>query len=174
MPIACVDVGYTETESGETSACAACVVIDDWADAVPAAEHVVEIESVRGYEPGQFYLRELPCIQAVLAKLNSPPEAIVVDSYVWLDEHHTPGLGAHLYDAFYREIPVIGVAKNPFRQTTHATKLYRGGSIRPLFVTAVGISTVEAADKIAAMHGQHRIPSILKRADRLSRRDNRV
>lgn len=66
-------------------------------------------------------------------------------------------------------IAVIGVAKNSFKQTAHATKLYRGGSTRPLFVTAVGIPTAEAADKIAAMHGPHRIPLILRRTDQLSR-----
>lgn len=169
MTIACIDVGYIETEFGETSARAACVVIDDWADAVPTAEHVIEIESVRDYEPGQFYLRELPCIQAVVAKLNDQPEVIIVDGYVWLDGVSTPGLGAHLYKALRQETPVIGVAKNPFKQTGHATKLYRGGSSRPLFITAVGIPTAEAAAKIAAMHGPHRIPSILKRVDQLSR-----
>src|SRR6056297_3001498 len=113
MTIACIDVGYIETESGETSARAACVVINDWADAVPTAEHMIEIESVRDYEPGQFYLRELPCIHAALAKLNDQPELIVVDGYVWLDERNTPGLGAHLYETLRPKIPVIGVAKNP-------------------------------------------------------------
>ena len=168
MTIACIDVGYIEIGSDETSARAACVVIDDWADAVPTAEDVVEIENVRDYEPGQFYLRELPCIQAVLAMLDDQPELIVVDGYDWLDEQNTPGLGANLYEALGQEIPVIGVAKNPFKQAARATKLYRGGSTRPLFVTAVGIPTAEAADNIAAMHGLHRIPSILKRADQLS------
>lgn len=58
MTIAFIDVGYTETEADGTSACAACVVIDDWADEVPAAEHLVEIKNVRDYEPGQFYARQ--------------------------------------------------------------------------------------------------------------------
>lgn len=169
MTIACIDVDYIETESGGTSARAACVIIDDWADAVPTVAHLIEIESVRDYEPGQFYLRELPCIQAALAKLDDQPKVIVVDAYVWLDEQNAPGLGAHLYEALGQEIPVIGVAKNPFKQAAHATKLYRGGSTRPLFITAVGIPTAEAADNIAAMHGPHRIPSILSRTDQLSR-----
>ena len=169
MTIACIDVGYIETESGETSARAACVVMDHWADAVPTAEHVVAIENVRDYEPGQFYLRELPCIEAVLDKLDDQPELIVVDGYVWLDKQNTPGLSAHLYEAFRQKIPVIGVAKNPFKQSDHATKLYRGGGTRPLFVTAVGIPTPDAADRVAAMHGPHRIPSTLKRVDQLSR-----
>ena len=141
---------------------------------MPTSEHVVEIEGVRDYEPGQFYVRELPCIQAVLAELDGQPGLVVIDGYAWLDEHDTPGLGAHLHDALHRQIPVIGVAKNPFRQTAHAATLYRGGSKRPLFVTAAGVPTAEAADKIGAMHGRYRIPSMLRRADQLSRRDGRV
>lgn len=167
--IACIDVGYTEAESQPTTAVAACVVINDWADAVAASEHVVRIHDVRDYQPGQFYLRELPCIESVLAQLPNPPSQIIVDGYVWLDGQKQPGLGAHLYDALNRATPVIGVAKNPFRQSPHATVLYRGGSSRPLYITAVGIAAIEAANHIAAMHGSHRFPSVLKRVDSLSR-----
>jgi deoxyribonuclease V len=167
--IACIDVGYTETESQPTTAVAACVVINEWADAAPTSEHVVYINDVRDYQPGQFYLRELPCIEAVLAELLGRPIQIIVDGYVWLDDQQQPGLGAYLYDALNRSVPVIGVAKNPFRRSPHATVVYRGGSSRPLYITAVGIPTTEAANHIAAMHGSHRFPSILKRVDQLSR-----
>jgi deoxyribonuclease V len=168
MTIACIDVGYTERQSGQ-SARSACVLIDDWADAVPAAEYVVDLATVQDYQSGQFYLRELPCIQAVLAELPHPPAIIVVDGYVWLDEHSKPGLGAYLYDALGKTIAVIGVAKNLFKQTTHAASLYRGGSTRPLYITAAGIPIPSAANHIASMHGPHRIPAMLKRVDRLSR-----
>jgi deoxyribonuclease V len=169
MTIACIDVGYTESQPGKTSARAAGVVINDWADAAPIAEHVVDIDSVRDYQPGQFYLRELPCIEAVLAELTQPLKAIVVDGYVWLDDQNKPGLGARLHDALGKLVPVVGVAKNPFQHSTHATELYRGGSTRPLWVTAVGMPIDEAAKNIGAMHGPHRFPSILKRVDGLSR-----
>ncbi len=169
MTIACIDVGYNESETRPTAAIAACVVINDWRDSLAASEHVVHLHEIRDYQPGLFYLRELPCIEAVLAELSQPPAHIVVDGYVWLDDQNHAGLGAHLYESLIRTVPVIGVAKNPFKRSLHATELYRGGSTRPLFITAVGIPTADAASNISSMHGQHRLPSILKRVDRLSR-----
>ncbi|WP_419580190.1 endonuclease V [Stieleria magnilauensis] len=164
--IASLDVGYTDTVAR-----AACVVINNWRASRPAAEHVAKIHEVKDYQPGEFYRRELPCIQAVLGKLNQPPTCIVVDGYVWLDANHRPGLGAHLYETLDREVPVIGVAKNPFKDTDHATELRRGKSDRPLYITAVGVPIAQAVVNIGAMHGPHRLPTILKRADQLSRQD---
>ncbi|MCM2371915.1 endonuclease V [Aporhodopirellula aestuarii] len=169
MTIACIDVGYTESESKPTTAIAACVVINDWRDSHSASEYTLRIRNVRDYEPGQFYRRELPCIEAVLTKLPQLPRCIVVDGYVWLDDEDHPGLGAYLYRFLNECIPVIGVAKNPFKHSTHATHLRRGGSARPLYITAVGIPIAQAVHNIAAMHGPHRFPSILRRVDRLSR-----
>ncbi len=123
------------------------------------------------YQPGEFYRRELPCIEAVLAKLPAPPTHIVVEGYVWLDGEHHPGLGAHLYNSLGHAIPVIVVAKNPYKQSCFATKLCRGNSTRPLYVTAVGLPIAQAVSNIAAMHGPNRFPSILKRVDHLSRGD---
>ncbi|WP_235951580.1 endonuclease V [Crateriforma spongiae] len=165
--IACIDVGYTDS-----AARAACVVIDDWHASSAVAEHVAMIHEVKEYQPGEFYRRELPCIQAVLAKLDQPPTCIVVDGYVWRDGNDRPGLGAHLYETLDRKIPIIGVAKNPFKETDHATELRRGTSDRPLYVTAVGIPIAQAVLNIGAMHGPHRIPTILKRVDQLSRSGN--
>jgi hypothetical protein len=54
------------------TAFAACVGINNWTDPAPASEHTVTINEVRDYQPGQFYLRELLCIEAVLAKLPTP------------------------------------------------------------------------------------------------------
>ena len=162
--IACIDVGYTDS-----AARTACVVIDNWRASHPVAEHVARIHEVKEYQPGEFYRRELPCIQAVLAKLDRPPTCIVVDGYVWLDGNGRPGLGSHLYEALDRKIPVIGVAKNPFKDTDHATELRRGTSDRPLYVTAVGIPIAQAVLNIVAMHGPHRLPTILRRVDQLSR-----
>ncbi|MEM6473799.1 MAG: endonuclease V [Planctomycetota bacterium] len=164
--IACLDVGYTEA-----AARAACVVIDDWRASSPVALHVAMIHEVKDYRPGEFYRRELPCIQAALDKLKQPPTCIVVDGYVWLDAEHRPGLGAHLYETLDREIPIIGVAKNPFKDTDHSTELRRGTSDRPLYVTAAGVPIAQAVVNIAAMHGPHRMPTILRRVDQLSRED---
>jgi len=169
MTIACIDVGYTRSESDPTTAIAACVVINDWSDAASFSEYVVNVDAVRDYQPGQFYLRELPCIKAVLSEVPTPPSCIVIDGYVWLDGQDHPGLGKYLYDALNQTAPVIGVAKNPFKQSLHAHELCRGGSTRPLYITSVGIPIIQAASNIAAMDGPHRFPSILKRVDRLSR-----
>ena len=162
--IACVDVGYTKTVAR-----AACVVINNWRASHPIAEHVAKIYEAKDYQPGAFYRRELPCIQAVLDKLNQPPTCIVVDGYVWLDGNHRPGLGAQLYEALNCEVPVIGVAKNPFKETDHATELRPGKSDRPLYITAVGLPVAQAVVNIGAMHGPYLLPTILKRVDQLSR-----
>jgi endonuclease V-like protein UPF0215 family len=45
----------------------------------------------------------------------------------------------------------------------------RGTSANPLFVTAVGIELVAAADCVRRMHGEHRIPEIVRLTDRLAR-----
>jgi len=170
MTIACIDVGYTESESKPTTAVAACVVINEWRDASPASEYMVHLPEVQDYHPGEFYRRELPCIQAVLAQLSSPPKYVVVDGYVWLDNENHPGLGAYLYQSLGNETPVVGVAKNPFKRSEFATELRRGNSVRPLYITSVGIPVAQAVINIAAMHGPHRFPAILKRVDHLSRR----
>jgi len=161
--IACLDVDYRDP-----SACAAAVTIQDWSDPNPSGESVVHVDDVAPYEPGQFYRRELPCLLAVLKTL--PPVAVaVIDGYVWLDSATTPGLGAHLYEALSCRTSVIGVAKTKFRGADHAREVFRGASARPLYITAAGISLEVAAGHIRSMHGDHRIPSILARVDRLCR-----
>jgi len=45
----------------------------------------------------------------------------------------------------------------------------RGGSRRPLLVTAAGLAPADAADLVRAMAGPHRLPDALKRVDTLSR-----
>jgi deoxyribonuclease V len=161
--IACVDVDYRASE-----AIAACVLFRSWNDAFSADEKVERITKVEPYEPGQFFRRELPCLLAVLAGVGEPVETVVVDGYVWLRDEQTPGLGAHLYEALGRTTPVIGVAKTRFLSAV-AAEVKRGNSQRPLYVTAAGMDLQEAARHIQGMHGLHRIPTLLKRVDRLCR-----
>jgi deoxyribonuclease V len=166
--IACVDVDYRDSE-----AIAACVLFRSWTDAAATAERVERIAQVEAYEPGQFYRRELPCLLAVLEPVADSLEAVVVDGYVWLRDENTPGLGAHLYEALDRATPVIGVAKTRFVSATLALPVQRGGSQRPLYVTAAGIAPEVAAEHIRTMHGAYRIPTLLKRVDHLCRRTGR-
>ena len=162
--LACVDVDYRDHE-----AVAACVLFRAWTDAAGAAEEVEHIAQVEPYQPGQFYRRELPCLLAVLARVPAPPEAVVVDGYVWLADEAAPGLGGHLYAALGRTVPVIGVAKTRFAGATLARPVVRGTSRRPLWVTAAGIDPDDAARHVTDMHGPFRIPTLLKRVDQLCR-----
>jgi deoxyribonuclease V len=162
-PLCAVDVFYRET-----GALAAVVAFDAWTDSTPAMKATAEIKDVADYEPGRFYVRELPCILAVLKKLLQPPRIVVVDGYVWLREGE-PGLGFHLYEALHRAVPVIGVAKTAFDGSAHAVPVIRGGSTRPLYVTAAGIDPGVAAAHITSMHGPHRLPVLLKAVDLLCR-----
>ena len=86
--------------------------------------------------PGEFYLRELPPLRAVLEDLSGLG-LLVVDGYADLDPSGRPGLGARAHAEF--GLPVIGVAKSRFRTATHAVPVLRGSSVRPLFVTAAGM-----------------------------------
>jgi deoxyribonuclease V len=161
MLIACIDADYRDAE-----AITACVAIRDWTDATPALERVVRSpHAPQPYVPGSFYLRELPGILAVLAATGAVA-TVVIDGYVWLGADR-PGLGARLFAE--TQIPVIGVAKTPFRDNDRAVAITRGGSARPLYVTSEGLDVNAAASHIVAMHGAHRLPTILKRVDRLAR-----
>jgi deoxyribonuclease V len=158
--ILCVDVDYRAN-----NVVAACVGFDAWTDATAALELVVASDAAAAaYEPGQFYLRELPHVLGVLA-LAPAPDVIVVDGYVWLAPER-PGLGARLHDAV--GVPVVGVAKNPF-VGAQAIEVARGVSARPLYVTAVGLDAQVAADHVRDMHGEFRIPTLLRRVDQLAR-----
>jgi len=165
--LACVDVAYHAR-----GATAACLLWHDWPEAIEARRVVSELAEVAPYEPGSFYRRELPCILKVLADAASPTdeiEAVVIDGYVWLSADGRPGLGAHLFEALGGRVKVVGVAKTSFRGSEFAEQVLRGGSARPLFVTAAGVEPSVAAGWIRQMAGEHRIPTLLKRVDTLCR-----
>lgn len=161
--IVAVDVDYRQD-----AVVAACVGFETWQDETAVLETTqIFPPNAESYEPGQFYKREMPYLEALIGALPRRPDAIVIDGYVWLDAGR-PGLGAHLHEALHQRIPVVGVAKRSFRDAT-AIEISRGTSNTPLYVTAVGIDSADAARNIAAMHGPHRLPTLLKRVDRLSR-----
>ena len=162
--ILAVDVDYREDK-----AVAAGVLFRNWDDREPIQELGASILTVADYEPGLFYKRELPCILELLKQLEQLPEFIVIDGYVYLDGSQKPGFGKHLYEALDGKSAIIGVAKSRFKDTPAETEIFRGGSKRALYVTAVGISATEAKNLIVQMHGEHRIPTILQRADQLSK-----
>jgi deoxyribonuclease V len=124
------------------------------------------VPDVLPYRPGQFYLRELPALRAVLESLDGIA-LLVVDGYADLDPDRRPGLGAYAHAEF--GVPVIGVAKSAFRTATHAVSVLRGTSARPLYVTASGMPRDDAADLVRRMAGRYRLPDALRRADTLAR-----
>ena len=157
----CIDVDYRDDH-----AIAAGVLFRDWAEETPAREIVERIDGVEPYIPGQFFRRELPCLLALLARVGEPIDLVVIDGYVWLADEAHPGLGGHLYEALGRTTPVVGVAKTCFRSATLAVAVKRGAeATRALFVTAAGVGVEEAARHVGAMHGSHRVPTLLKRVD---------
>jgi deoxyribonuclease V len=159
----CVDVDYRER-----AVVAACVGFQGWAAPAPRLERVVVTPGAAPeYEPGAFYRRELGYLLSVLAALPEPPELIVVDGFVWLGAER-PGLGAHLHAALLGRSAVVGVAKRPYHGAL-GIPVQRGHSAQPLYVTAIGVPLDEAAAGVRAMHGPHRIPTLLKRVDRLCR-----
>ncbi|MDM1757568.1 MULTISPECIES: endonuclease V [unclassified Acinetobacter] len=162
--ILAIDVAYTET-----SAQIAGIVFEHWNSQVFTTQYVIQIDEIADYESGQFYKRELPCIFALFNQVKEQISTIVVDGFVYLGEEQKAGLGKHLYDALTHKIPVIGVAKNPFKGTPKANELLRGESTKPLYVTAIDIDLDQAKLAISEMHGKHRIPTLLKLVDQLSR-----
>jgi len=179
--LACVDVSYGSGDPraprvapvGATAvpehATAACLVWSAWGDAVEERALTARVEDVAPYVPGAFYQRELPCLLEVLRRVEAPLEVVVIDGYVWLSADRRPGLGAHLFEALGGGVAVIGVAKTSFQGAAFAEPVLRGRSARPLHVTAAGVDAAAAAGWIRAMHGAHRIPTLLQRVDRLCR-----
>jgi len=155
-----VDVNYRDHD-----ATAAMVAFSGWTDAKAEKVYHTNVSPIQPYEPGQFYKRELPCILQVLKMVQADyqVDTIIVDGYVTLEPGH-PGLGQKLYEALGGAIPVIGVAKTSFKGAD-AEQVLRGQSKTPLYVTSAGIDRYSAADFIRYMHGEFRLPTMLKLVD---------
>lgn len=133
--------------------------------------HSVSVANIADYVPGEFYKRELPCIQKVLDCSDlTQVEAIIIDGYVVLNDEGKAGLGAHLYHALDQQIPIVGVAKKRFHNNQQFIRpVFRGQSQKPLYVSSIGLPVEWAAQQVASMKGDYRIPYLLKEVDRLSR-----
>jgi deoxyinosine 3'endonuclease (endonuclease V) len=165
--IYCFDTYY-----GDGYAKTAVVGIESWDSSEASFELSDIIHEVNEYESGSFYKRELPCLLSIINKINLDPEKdiLVIDGYVVLSDLGKPGLGGYLFNELEGKVPVIGVAKNDFVPLKSLKKaIYRGGSKKPLFITALGYDLQKASEKIISMHGEFRIPAILKLVDQKSR-----
>ncbi|MFK7785964.1 MAG: endonuclease V [Crocinitomicaceae bacterium] len=166
--IYCFDTHYFE-DKAQTS----CVGISDWSSDKVEFELTEIVGGVDDYESGSFYKRELPCLKSILKKIELHPQEdyLVIDGFVVLDDHGKLGLGGYLFECLDSTIPVIGVAKNSFATIDKLRKeVLRGESTKALYVTALGVDLDLASNFVSNMHGEFRIPTILKLVDSYCRR----
>ena len=164
--ILAVDVDYRNSD-----ALIAGVGFKQWSDEKASAIFKSKVGDIKDYEPGNFYRRELPCILKLIQEHKLTPEIIIIDGFVWLDGESKPGLGAHLYNALGCKVPIIGVAKKSFVGISSKFELFRGKSEKPLYITSSGIELEEAMSNIKTMSGENRVPKLLKKVDRLCRKN---
>ncbi|WP_128330942.1 endonuclease V [Apibacter sp. HY039] len=162
-----IDVYYYEDATAKSVG-----VLFNWEDEHPRKIIIENVKDVEEYIPGQFYKRELPCILAILNKVDTKQlEAIIVDGHIYVDNNKEYGLGGYLWKHLNGEIPVIGVAKKDFfanKETTFA--LVRGESKNPLYISSVGMEREKAIELIKNMKGKFRNPTILKELDQITKR----
>lgn len=165
--ILAVDVDYRD-------GCASVggITFENWTDGNEKDTYASFLDNVNEYIPGQFYRRELPCILKLIEEHELSPEYIVIDGLVYLDGASKPGLGKYLYDALNNKAAIIGVAKKPFKGIPAIYEVYRGLSNNPLYVTSVGVALDDAKTFIRSMHGNYRVPTLLKKVDYVCRRNN--
>ncbi len=160
-----LDVHYKENYAKSVG------VIFNTTDDTPVQSLVEIINEVEDYVPGQFFKRELPCLLKVIETVDlSTIEAIIVDGHVYVDNDYKLGLGGYLYEALNKQIPVIGVAKRSFHNTEEVSKeVFKGQSKNPLYVSAIGMDLQKAVTIVSQLHGDHRIPTLLKLLDNITK-----
>ena len=160
-----VDVDYDEdARRGHAAGVIADSLLARGASGVVTAT----VEGVDEYIPGQFYRRELKCIDAVLQQLPpGEPDLIVVDGYADSGTDRK-ALGTYVYEKY--GVPVVGVAKNKYKTcAVPDTEVTRGRSRKPLYVTSRGMDPGQARALVAGMYGEHRLPYLIKLADTIAR-----
>jgi deoxyribonuclease V len=157
-----IDVYYSDNHAKSIG-----VMFQNWEDTEPNKIITSYTVNPLEYESGLFYKRELPCIIELMEHIDiSQIYTIIIDGYVYLNDDKKPGLGYYVYKNFEGTIPVIGVAKTPFHNNKAYTKnIYRGKSLKPLYISSIGIDTAAAAEYIRNMSGEYRNPYMLKLLD---------
>lgn len=173
MKLLALDTYYFDTYAKTVG-----IEFSSWDDSEPYRTYVDYYFDTRSdYVPGEFYKRELPCILSLLKRFQLDPknyDFILIDGYVYLYEDHIPtiksGLGAHLYQEIHSSTPIIGIAKSVHGTSDdYCKKIYRGKSKAPLYITSVGLPASIASKYVLSMHGKFRIPTILKKLDKLTK-----
>lgn len=160
------DTYYFDNKAKTVSIC-----FDDWSDEENYKVETEVIENSEEYQSGEFYKRELPCILSLLNKIKTQNvTTIIIDGFVYLDDNQRLGLGGHLYLQLQGKIPIIGVAKTNFATLEkNKRQLLRGSSMKPLYITSIGIDLDYATELIKNMKGNNRIPTLLKTLDTLTK-----
>ena len=154
------------------------VLFENEKSSVPIYTDTIYTKVKSDYIPGEFYKRELPGIKKIIKKLIKEhlgywdlTNAIIIDGYIILknNDDEWGGLGAHLYEYLtklgYNKI-IIGVAKSKFGDCDKISDIiFRGKSKTPLYVQ----TTANLCIDITNMHGEYRIPTMLKLVDQKSR-----
>ncbi|MFP9115711.1 endonuclease V [Flavobacterium sp. RHBU_3] len=163
--ILAIDVYYLERGAKAVG------VLFEWEDFAPRQTIIEFVPEVAEYIPGEFYKRELPCIEALLKKIGTDfLYTVIIDGHVYVDNNGTYGLGGKTFELMDNRIPVIGVAKTGFHTNKETViEVFRGESKNPLYVSAIGMDNDLAAAKIQAMHGSYRMPDILKKLDMVTK-----
>ncbi|MFC4818324.1 MULTISPECIES: endonuclease V [unclassified Flavobacterium] len=157
-----VDVHYKESYAKTV-----LLLFENWQSEIPIEVIEVNIDHVEEYIPGAFYKRELPCITEALKKIDLEQVTLfIVDGYIYVDNKGGYGLGGHLYAALGERIPVVGVAKTQFQANKETVvEVFRGESKNPLYVSAIGMDKEWVAEQVQSMHGEFRLPYLLKLMD---------
>lgn len=148
-----------------------CISFSDWGNEDNCGIYTEIKDNIEEYVSGKFYKRELPCILSLITKIGLiNVKLIIIDGFVYLDDNNKFGLGAYLHKELNEKIPIIGVAKRDFATINkNRNQVFRGESQNPLFITSIGIDLNLASEKIKEMDGRHRIPTLLKKLDKLTR-----
>ncbi len=165
-----IDASYDESaRRGHAAGVIAGTVFDE----KEAGIVTVVVEDVQDYVPGSFWRRELKCVDAVISQLDvGQISMIVIDGYADFGTQEK-ALGTCVFEKY--GIPVVGVAKNRRKCCrTEGTEVLRGGSRKPLYVTARGIGQEAAVRIVRRMYGAHRLPYLIKLADTCARAWDRI
>lgn len=120
------------------------------------------------YEPGFFYKRELPPLLNLIQDIkncNIDFDIVVIDGFVKFSDDKK-ALGWFLHEKINK--PIIGIAKTNFLDS-NSLKIFRGESKNPLYVTNISISDEDTFHFVKEMHGEFRLPTLVKEVDKICR-----
>ena len=172
------DICYTDIEGSNKTNCSIAALLFDQFESkeIIKSYHVDLITNVAEYVSGEFYKKEMPCLQYMWNNLpqniKNQIDTVIVDSLYDLWDGR-PGMGHHFHDWLISEgynVEVMGIAKKKFKDNSlYITKVIRGNdSTTPLNVNGSD-KTKDYKKIVQSMAGDYRIPYMVKEVDKLSR-----